>query len=68
MKTREVKSKDTAYESADLVERIEINLDAAQEEKLARWIDEQKSGIETDRNKFVERHKKYLYNMLSKDN
>lgn len=49
------------YKQVPLVERIDIDLTREVEEKLTRWIDQQKTEIEDDRSEFLERQKKYLF-------
>jgi hypothetical protein len=62
MRTKETKPvKEYEDIAADPVERIEIKLTKAKETKLAQWIDENRSGIEQDRRRFLDRQRVYLY-------
>src|SRR3990167_9527081 len=50
------------YKKANLVDRLKIKLTEEQEAKLNHWLDEKKRSMEEDRQQFLSRHQKYLFN------
>jgi hypothetical protein len=49
------------FREADLVDRISIDLSLEQEQRLSHWISKKKEAISYDREEFLERQKKYLF-------
>src|SRR3990167_1131827 len=50
------------YKKAHLVDRLKIELTEEQEARLNHWLDEKKRSMEEDREPFLSRHQKYLFN------
>ena len=50
------------YEKSMIIDRIDINLSEHQEVELNKWINDRRNAIETDREEFFERYKRFLFN------
>lgn len=50
------------FKEADLIDRVSISLSKEKEEELNHWINIKKEAISIDRNPWIERQKKYLFN------
>jgi len=50
------------FKEADLIERFSINLTDEKEQALNSWINRGKEAIAIDRDRWLERQKKYLFN------
>ncbi len=49
------------YREADLVDRLSIDLTDVQERDLSHWITQKKQAVSYDREEFLERQKRYLF-------
>jgi len=50
------------YKQAQWVDRLDIELTEAQESKLNHWLDHKKTSMEQDREPFVTRSQKFMFN------